>query len=119
MDNQYQLLADQIRFESRFNHLTWSPSNYLNTYQTPLGIGTIMIMYDEDAPREAANGYPNPMYTLSFINERGETFHSLVAIDDADSNYELLKEIYESAHNSYMKIEETLKSMFDDIFKRT
>lgn len=35
-----------------------------------------------------------------------------------DEGYEDLKAIYEAAHNNYMQIDETLKSMFDDLNNR-
>lgn len=109
---QFEKLAGIIRTKSIQDALIWSPSNYVNSYQTTLGIGEVLITFNEEEPEY---GDPIPEYSLSFINERGETIYSIDAYLSSDKEYDMLKDIYESAHDSYMRTEDTLKSMFDDI----
>lgn len=119
MDNrnlQFESLARMIKSKSTQQALDWSASNYANAYQTPLGTGIIMISHSED------NGYygsePIPQYSLAFINEFGVTFHTIDAYLSTDPEYEMLKEIYDSAYDSYMKTDETYKSMVRDIMSK-
>lgn len=118
MEEQFIRLTEEILSKNKRNLISWSPSNYSSVYQAPLGKGVIMISFDEDGPHSNPEGNLYPIYSISFINERGEKFFSFGAIDEDDLYYELLKEIYQTAHSSYMKIDETLKSMFDDLRSR-
>lgn len=114
MEDQYKWLATEIRLKSQQGLIPWSPSNYQDTYEASLGKGAIIITYND-----LSEGYceEHPVYTLSFVNERGDVFHSMNAFskDQLSPDYDLLKDIYEFAHRSYMKIDETLRSMFEDI----
>lgn len=113
---QFENLAKLIRSKSLQYSLDWSPSNYANSYQSTLGNGTILITYNEET--DGYNGEQIPEFTLSFINERGETIHAINTFLKSDSQYELLKDIYESAYDSYMKTDDTYRSMMDAIMKK-
>ena len=114
MEEQYKKLTEEIRQKSKECLIAWTPSNYNDTYEATLGRGAILIEHNE--PSEEY--YPEtPVYSLSFLNERGEVFHSIKVFHefvDTDK-FQCLKDIYEYAYKSYMKIDETLKSMFEDI----
>lgn len=118
MEEQYINLAEQILNKSKRNLISWNRGNYDDTYQTALGKGVIMISFDNKEPRFDPEGNQYPLYSLSFINEKGETFYSIYSVDKDDAYYDLLDKIYKQAHSSYMKIEETLKSMIDDLMNR-
>ena len=113
---QFESLADIIRSKSLQYSLDWSPSNYANFYQTALGNGVILISFSEDDVD--FNGERVPELSLSFINERGQTVHTIAAYTQFDAEYEMLKDIYESAYDSYMKTDETYRSMMDAIMKK-
>ncbi|MDE7347570.1 MAG: hypothetical protein K2N48_12640 [Muribaculaceae bacterium] len=113
--SQFEDLARHIRSKSQQDALIWTPSNYINSYQTPLGNGVVLITHNED---EVSYGNePIPEFCLAFINERGETIHSIEAFTKSDPQYELLKDIYYSAYDSYMRTDETYRSMMDAIMK--
>ena len=118
MESQFIQLTYEILTKSRENLISWSPSNYASTYQAKLGKGIIMISYDSEVSRNDNDGNPCSIYSISFLNERGQTFYSFGVLDEDDIYFDILKEIYYCAHSSYMKIDETLKSMFDDIMNR-
>lgn len=117
-EDSYVQLAIEILAKSKRDLIAWGPSNYANTYQAPLGKGIIMITFDSDSPSYDPDGNQFPMLNLSFINARGETFHSLTAYDEKSTYYELLRNIYVQAHSSYMMIDDTFKSMMDDLRSR-
>lgn len=114
MENQYRILAEEIRQKSSRGLIAWAPGNYQTTYTASLGRGAIMIAFND---QEDCYTETPPLYSLFFLNERGETFHAInvYSRDESNADYQRLKDIYDQAHNSYMKIDETLKSMFDDI----
>lgn len=126
---QFKKLAEEILKKSKQNLLPWHPGNYTGCYETGLGQGAVVILHntlstdfygnpidDEDSP---------PTYSLSFLNQRGDSIGSLdtyiyekANIPSLDAEFSLLKEIYETAHNSYMMTDETLKSMFEDLLSK-
>lgn len=121
MDTTFNNLIHNIKEKSGKGLIAWSPSSFDNVYQADLGKGAIMIMFvDEDKLPPVNLRIPgsSPIASLSFVNERGEVFNSINCYSTLDECYDDLKEIYESAHNSYMKIDETLQSMFDDLNSR-
>lgn len=121
MDTTFNNLIHSIKEKSGKGLIAWFPSSFDNVYQADLGKGAIMIMFvDEDKLPSVNLRIPgsSPIASLSFVNERGEVFNSINCYSTLDECYDDLKEIYESAHNSYMKIDETLQSMFDDLNSR-
>lgn len=123
---QFKVLAEEIRIKSKENRLGWTPGNYTETYEAPLGSGEVTISKNQISEDENASlqlRVVNPwLYSLCFLNSRGEEIYSLIT-DYKDklngsSDYYLLSEIFECAHNSYMMTDETLKSMFEDIRKK-
>ncbi len=118
MDYIYRRLVDDIRDRSREGKISWSPSSYSGTYQATLGKGVIMISRDVSDDDNYPADYTPPMVSLSFLNERGETFNSINCYTTHDELYDDLMAIYEAANNNYMKIDETLKSMIDDLNNR-
>ena len=118
MDTTFNNLIRGIKEKSRKGLIAWSPSSFDNVYQADLGKGAIMIMFvDEDhqPPVNLEILRSSPIASLSFVNERGEVFNSINCYLSQDEYYDDLKEIYESSHNTYMKIDETLQSMLDDL----
>ena len=112
---QFEKLAEIIKSKSQNDALEWTPSNYSNSYQTPLGNGEILITYND--PVEYGNA-PIPEFCLAFINKKGETIHSINAYISTDPEYEMLRDIYDAAYDSYMRTDETYRSMMDDIIKK-
>lgn len=112
---QFEKLAELIRSKSQNDALVWTPSNYLNSYQTPLGNGEVLINYND--PTEYGNA-PIPEYCLAFINKKGETVYSINAFINSDPEYKLLRDIYDAAYDSYMRTDETYRSMMDDIIQK-
>lgn len=115
MDTTYARLLSEIKEKSKKGTISWSPSSFVNTFEAPLGTGSIMITHDTNPTFQNDS---SPIASLSFINERGEVFHSIESMSILDAEYSDLKEIYDSAYENYMKIGETLKSMFDDLKNR-
>lgn len=114
--NQFENLANLIRSKSLQHSLEWTPSNYANSYQSDLGNGVILISFSEE--EYDINGVQIPVFTLAFINERGNTFHTIAVYSSSDEKFEMLKDIYDSAYDSYMKTDETYRSMMDAIMKK-
>lgn len=115
MDATYARLLSEIKEKSKKGTISWSPSSFVNTFEAPLGTGSIMITHDPNVQLQHCD---TPLASLSFINERGEVFHTIDCQSTLDTEYADLKEIYDSAYENYMKIGETLKSMFDDLKNR-
>lgn len=104
-----------IRLKSKDGLIAWEPCSRPNVYKAVLGRGSIMIEHNG----QSEEYYPemSPLYSLSFLNGLGEVFHSIrvYKCTVANKDFQLLKDIYEYAYMSHMKVEETLKSMLDDI----
>lgn len=115
MDLIYQRLINDIKNKSQEGLISWSPSSYSGTYQATLGKGVIMISRDLNENESYPADYTPPLASLMFLNERGETFNSINCYTEQDEMYDTLREIYEAANNHYMKIDETIKSMIDDL----
>ncbi len=115
-ESQFEGLARLIKSKSLQKALEWVPSNYANTYQTQLGNGMILITNNSDDGIYRSE--PSPDFSLSFINKRGATVHSINAYLPSDKNYAMLKEIYELAQDYFMMTDETYQSMMDDIMKK-
>ncbi|MDE5886081.1 MAG: hypothetical protein K2H46_00675 [Muribaculaceae bacterium] len=114
--SQFEQLARMIKSKSQQKALEWSASNYANAYQSPLGKGVILITHNEDEGSYGTD--PIPVYSLAFINELGVTFHTIDAYLSSDPQYEMLKDIYESAYDSYMRTDDTYNSMMSDILSK-
>lgn len=113
-NNEFLRLARLVREKTKRNAINWVPGSVVNSYQSSLGKGGILIIYDEEE-FPLPDGSFNPLIQLSFLNERGDFIGSVNCETIKDENYELLKEIYDSAENTYKKIDETIKSMYDDL----
>lgn len=114
---QYSSLAKQIMEISKKNLLIWSPTSYTNTYQAKLGKGAVSVYYVGDDC--SSLNYDEIVASLTFENERGETFGGIYCKDTTDPDYTTVKGIYDNANDSYMKISDTLKSMMDYINLKT
>lgn len=113
MEHRYRMLAEEIR--NKASRLDWNPSNYSNSYELSLGTGHVVITNNNDLLTHNPLAVL-PAYSLRFLNERGQTVHSIESDKTrADENKELLEDIYNKANNAYMQTEETLRSMLDDI----
>lgn len=120
IDPTYTSLVNEIKEKTIKGLLPWIPSSYASTYETPLGNGAVTIMFDD--ARSGGFGISSdysPIATLSFYNARGEVFNTISCYLADDEFYADLKAIYDAAYNNYMKIDETLKSMFDDLNSRS
>lgn len=119
MDSIYANIIQDIKEKSHKRLIGWMSSSYEGVYEANLGKGSIMITFDlaeyEEYKSNTKPSSNSPIVSLSFLNERGEVFKSIDCYSTLDSNFNDLKEIYESAHNNYMKIDETLQSMLDDL----
>lgn len=121
MDAIYTKIIRDIKEKSRKGLIAWTPSSHGDTYQANLGKGAIMIMSDDNEYGDSTDSYSQNeriIASLSFLNERGEVFNGIYCFSTLDECNNDLKEIYESAHNSYMQIDETLQSMLDDLNSR-
>lgn len=118
MDARYTLLIDELKRKSKNGLIEWTPTGLIRTYQTKIGNGSITIMFDDSYDAESPVDYEAPIASMSFFNERKEVFHQINCFCETDKEFEDLKDIYNSAHNNYMKIGETLKSMFTDLSNR-
>lgn len=116
-EDKFLDLAQRIYDKTKRNALNWTPGSTANSYQTPLGSGAVLVWYntvEEQYPID----YDPPLVGLTFLNDRGETIGVVNCFDTTDSIYEMLNRIYNLAENNYMKIDETIKSMYDDLLKR-
>ncbi len=116
MEFNYNSLIKEIKEKSYAGLISWVPSSYNSTYQAEVGKGIIMVMLDLE--QDNNNPFDEPIASLTFHNDRGEAFHSINCYTFVDPLYEDIKDIYEAAHNSYMKIDETLQSMIEDLNTR-
>lgn len=116
-DSTYDRLLRQIKKGTKEGRIAWAPGSFVDSYQAPLGKGSVIVtipnLNDSYGIREDV-----PIATLQFLNERGEIFNTIACCYESDSEYKSLKEIFDNARNSYMQIDETLKSMFDDLESR-
>ena len=118
MDPTYRRLVLDIKDKSERGLIAWTPSSYADTYQANLGKGVITIMHDLDDHPDCPADYESPIAVLSFLNERGEIFNSIRCYTALDTDYPLLRDIYDATHSNYLKVDETLQSMFDDLNNR-
>lgn len=115
-EDKFLDLAQRIYDKTKRNSLNWIPGSTANSYQTPLGTGAVLVWFNTLDDQCSAD-YLMPLVGLTFLNDRGENIGTVNCFDLTDSNYELLNQIYNLAENSYMKIDETLKSMYDDLLQ--
>lgn len=116
-EDKFLDLAQRIYDKTKRNALNWTPGSTANSYQTPLGSGAVLVWYNMQEEQYPAD-YDVPLVGLTFLNDRGENIGSVDCFDSTDTNYEILCQIYNLAENSYMKIDETIKSMYDDLLQR-
>lgn len=105
-DNRTLALAKRIKEETMKNKLFWVRSSDPNTYRLSLGSGLIMLSFDPSR-------IITPYYTFSVYNEKNTVIDEIKATPNEQDNWNLLKEIYERAESSFLKKDETYKSMFD------
>ncbi len=113
-EDKFLDLTKRIYDKTKHNLINWTPGSSLNSYQAVLGNGAILIWINEQYPED----YDKPLIGLTFINDRGECIGTVNCYSSSDSDYEILNQIYSSAVNNYMKIDETIKSMYDDLLMR-
>lgn len=113
MEQRYRSLAEDIRRKA--SRLEWKRSNYDDSFELSLGKGTVIISNNEKILEEDFDANI-PLYSLQFLNGRGETI-TVIETDGSyvDENKPLLEDIYQQAFNTYMQTEETLRSMMDDL----
>lgn len=113
MEQRYRALAEEIRLKA--SRLDWERSNYADSFEIELGLGTVIISNNE---AQISNNplFDLPLYSLRFLNERGETVYSIDSYGgEGDENRALLEDLYGQAFNTYMQTEDTYRSMIDDL----
>ena len=110
MDIVYLTLVEDIKEKSKEGLIEWAPNSFGRSYKAKLGSGAITITYlDPDDESNQVNP-DTPILILSFLNYRGDVFNSIYCYRKEDENYNNLMSIYNSAHNNYMKINDTLNN---------
>lgn len=117
-DQQYDDLLNLIIQKTRAGNIQWSPSSISDTYQANIGIGSVAIFYDSDPDTAMQLSEAFPIASLNFRNERGETFKRIQSYYTSDPDHYRLYELYQLAHNAYMKTNETVQSMFDELSRQ-
>lgn len=117
---QFRKLAQEISTKQKL--MSWSPGGYEDTYCSPLGTGEISIAYNSQYESIEDLSPDTWEYSLTFFNSRGEVLERLITTrqekDILFSDYKLLHDLYHTADNIYMMTDDTLKSMFDDIYSK-
>lgn len=111
MTNPYIALLKDIKEKSEKGLINWTRGSDPYTYKARLGLGSITIYYNPFDLGDPILDIPPTILSLSFINGRGDIFATVSSSGDKDENFEDLMQLYNSAHNNYMKIDETLQSM--------
>lgn len=115
MDIKYQTIIEKIRNNSSKGLISWTPGSYASTYYANIGNGSVSVFHDTEPDPMLPVGFPSPIGVIKFMNSRGEEFKSFQVFYTTDEDYELIRDMYDIAHNSYMMIDETLRSMIDDL----
>ncbi len=114
-EKTYLELARLIKQRTNEQLLAWTPSSYSSTYQTAIGQGAATVSLDYSVQDQYDPDFPQPIAYLSILNSRGETIHSINCYTEEDENFPLISEIYQLAKDSYLKTNETIQSMFDQL----
>lgn len=113
-EKTYLELARLIKQRTYDQRLAWTPSSYSSTYQAAIGQGAVTVSLDL-SDQEYDPEFIPPVAYLSFLNSRGETIHAINCYSQDDENFPLISEIYQLAKDSYLKTNETIQSMFDEL----
>lgn len=117
IEYKYKSLIEQILELTKAGSIAWNPGSFKGSFQTILGKGGITVFFMDDDPYQS---YPAemPLSYISFSNERGEVFKSFSVDSPKEEEYPLFDELFKAARETYVKENETLKSMFSDVQSR-
>lgn len=114
-DKRYIELAQLIFRRTKEQNVVWNPSSNKNTYQATIGQGAVLVYFDVAAQDNCPMDIEQPLGFISFLNVRGETLYSITSFTADDSNFTIIRDLYQLAKDSYLKTNETIQSMFDEL----
>lgn len=114
-DKRYIELAQLILRRTKEQNVVWNPSSNANTYQAAIGQGVVLVYFDIAAQDNRPMDIEPPLGFISFLNIRGETLYCITSFTTEDGNFSIIKDLYQLAKDSYLKTNETIQSMFDEL----
>lgn len=110
MDKEQTLkvLAEKIKEKTLTGELDWKPSTRAYTYKSTIGSGFVTVTCQDETSLYCE---------ILFFNDRGELIGKLESkgTNIGGEYRNLIREIYDLAKNSYLKIDDTLNSMFSSL----
>jgi len=104
-----KLIIDKLIAKTNAGQAIWSKTSRDTEFKLELSKGAITTDMWEDE-----HGYK--MVDLSVYNANGEIIENDVFHEsDEESDFTSLQNVYESAKKSYYKIDETFKTIFDEL----
>lgn len=101
-----KILIDKLKKKTELGQAIWSKTSRDTEFKLELQKGAITIDNWEDGE--------GLFVDIAILNENGETIERDV-FNVSEEDYNVLFEIYMLAKNSYYKIDETLKTIFDEL----
>lgn len=105
-DNVKNVITKLIN-KTKSNDTIWNKSSASNGYKIDLNSAVISVSAWEDYNQ-------NKSFSLSILNDRGQAIESITC-EERDSDFELLENLYNTVNRSYLKVDETLKNLIDEI----
>lgn len=117
MEEKYRVLVEKLNSNTLEKKITWETTSLDNQYKVKLGLGSIVL--SKVARRVSRNKiiYLRTYYELEIINDEGSVSNSISLYEKENKDFLLLKELYINIENTYLKRDETIDSMLDELDK--
>lgn len=101
-------IVREILKQTRSKDLEWHPTNIRNQYSVRIGIGEVVVDYNDEVDDKYGT---LPTFRISFLNIRGEAVDKIEVQDSADSHYGLFYNLWNAILESYFQKNETMTSI--------
>ncbi|MFH6963576.1 hypothetical protein ACHRVK_14370 [Flavobacterium plurextorum] len=109
ISDNIKILIGKLKTKIEANQAIWSRTSRDTEFKLELQKGAITVDSWEDSTLGS-------VVDLAIFNENGDIVDSVAAqINEDPEDYKVLLEIYELAKKSYFKVDETLKTIFDEL----
>lgn len=114
MIKKYEELVSKLKDSTAKRKLVWEKTSRENEYQTAIGGNAISVLYHEKDFISMTLNNDETYMSLLIWNNKGENIDE-VRIKEGKYDFDVLKELYDSARRSYMKVEETLDDILSNL----
>ncbi|HBF88837.1 MAG TPA: hypothetical protein DDX39_09360 [Bacteroidales bacterium] len=106
LTNKIEQIVELLTNKTLNNSITWTETSGENGYQTQLSSGTITV--------EKYSSLFVDNIQFSILNIKGKQIES-IKLKEVEDNYSVLNNLFTAIEKSYLKVDEVLDSIFDEI----